>query len=151
MWSQKTAEILLVEDDARDAELALAALSKRNISKHVVHVVDGYEALDFITYTGVVTWSPAGGPRRVPRVILLDLKLKTLSGLDVLRQLKAEERTRIIPVVVFTGSVREIEMVESYRLGVNSYVIKPQDSSLFQQMVGDIGHYWLNLNRGPTL
>ena len=140
MWSQKPADILLVEDDTADAELALTALQERNISKNVVHVVDGYEALDFITYVAVVT------PGHAPKVILLDLKLKTISGLEVLRQLKAEERTQTIPVVVFTSSMLEIEMVESYRLGVNSYVIKPADHKAYQRVVGDIGYYWLNLN-----
>lgn len=144
MWSQKPADILLVEDDVQDAELALAALTERNISHNVVHVVDGFEALDFITYTGVVT------TRQPPKVILLDLKLKTTSGLEVLRQLKAEDQTKMIPVVVFTSSVQEIELVESYRLGVNSYILKPTDHDAYRQIIGEIGHYWLNLNRSPA-
>lgn len=144
MWLQKPADILLVEDNARDAELALAALQERNISKNVVHIVDGYEALDFISYASVVS---SGSP---PKVILLDLKLKTISGLDVLRQLKDEDRTKTIPIVVFTSSMQEIELIESYRLGVNSYVIKPTDYKTYQQVVGDIGYYWLNLNRSPV-
>lgn len=144
MWSQKPADILLVEDDVQDAELALAALTERNISQNVVHVVDGFEALDFITYTGVVT------TRQPPKVILLDLKLKTTSGLEVLRQLKAEDQTKMIPVVVFTSSIQEIELVESYRLGVNSYILKPTDHDAYRQIIGEIGHYWLNLNRSPA-
>jgi CheY-like chemotaxis protein len=86
----------------------------------------------------------------VPKVILLDLNLKTVSGLDVLRQLKAEDNTKTIPVVVFTGSQRDIDLIESYRLGVNSYVMKPADPGKFMQVVGDIGNYWLNINHPPA-
>jgi CheY-like chemotaxis protein len=144
---QKFADILLVEDDAKDAELVLEALRQRHISTNVVHVVDGYEAMDFISHSGMfVSWSEL----RVPKVILLDLKLKTVNGLDVLRQIKAEDNTRTIPVVVFTGSQRDIDLVESYRLGVNSYVMKPADSTQFIQVVGDIGNYWLNINQPPA-
>jgi two-component system, response regulator len=144
MLSQQSADILLVEDDVNDAELALAALRQRNISEKVVHVVDGNEALSFISYASLFgDW----GGGNLPKVILLDLKLKTINGLDVLRQLKSEDHTKTIPVVVFTGSQREIELVESYRLGVNSYVIKPSDHKEYAQIVGDIGHYWVNINR----
>jgi len=105
--------------------------------------MDGNEALDFISYAGLfATW----GEGNLPKVILLDLNLRGMNGLDILRQLKTEERTKTIPIVVFTGSQREIELVESYRLGVNSYVIKPADHKEFSQIVGDIGHYWLNIN-----
>ena len=83
---------------------------------------------------------------KIPKVILLDLQLQNTSGLDVLRQLKADQRARTIPVVVFTSSKREIEMVESYHLGVNSYVLKPTEAEEFIRVVGDIGHYWLNVN-----
>ncbi|MGH7992541.1 MAG: response regulator [Limisphaerales bacterium] len=144
---QKLVDILLVEDDAKDAELVLEALRQSHISTNVVHVLDGYEAMDFISQSGMfVNW----GDMHVPKVILLDLKLKTVSGLDVLRQIKAEDRTRAIPVVVFTGSQRDIDMVESYRLGVNSYVMKPANSGKFMQVVGDIGNYWLNINQPPA-
>ena len=144
MIAQKSADILLVEDNAKDAELALTALQERNISQNVLHVMDGGEALDFISYAGnFADW----GEGNVPKVILLDLELKAMSGLDVLRQLKSEERTRAIPIVMFTSSQREIELVESYRLGVNSYVIKPTGYKEFAQVVADIGHYWVNINR----
>jgi len=86
----------------------------------------------------------------VPRVFLLDLKLKTVSGLDVLRQIKAEDHTKAIPVVVFTSSQRDIDLIESYRLGVNSYVMKPTDSAKFAQVAGEIGNYWLNINQPPA-
>jgi two-component system, response regulator len=144
---QKFVDILLVEDDAKDAELVLEALRQRHISSSVVHVLDGYEAMDFISQSGLfVNWRDM----HVPRVILLDLKLKSVSGLDVLRQLKAEEHTKAIPVVVFTGSQRDIDLVESYRLGVNSYVMKPADAGKFMQVVGEIGNYWLNINHPPA-
>jgi CheY-like chemotaxis protein len=147
IWSQKSADILLVEDDAKDAELVLEALGERNISKQIVHVVDGYEALDFIAYLGVVAGTQGV---LLPKVVLLDLKLKTVSGLEVLEQLKSEERTRQIPVVVFTASLSGIELIVSYRLGVNSYVVKPTNHEKFKQIVGEIGHYWVNVNQLPT-
>ena len=144
---RKSVDILLVEDNAKDAELVVEALRQRHISTNVVHVVDGYEAMDFISHSGLfINWRDL----QVPRIILLDLKLKTVSGLDVLRQLKAEDNTKTIPVVVFTGSQRDIDLIESYRLGVNSYVMKPADAGKFMQVVGDIGNYWLNINHPPA-
>jgi two-component system response regulator len=143
---QFAADILLVEDEANDAELVLAALKKRDISGDVVHLTDGDQFMDSIFYASLYSsWHDI----KIPKVILLDLKLKTVNGLDVLRLLKGDARARTIPVVVFTASEREIELVESYRLGVNSYVIKPVDSEKFMEIVGDIGHYWLNINQ-PT-
>lgn len=144
MWPQ-AADILLVEDDPNDAEMALAALRERNIFREVVHLMDGPDALLYISSTGLFDASQV----RLPKVILLDMKLKTVTGLDVLRQLKVEERTRTIPVVMFTSNQREIEVIESYHLGVNSYVIKPADYETYKQVVGDMGHYWLNINRSP--
>jgi two-component system, response regulator len=141
---QFSADILLVEDEANDAELVLAALKRRDIPGDVVHLTDGDQFVDSIFYASLYSsWHDI----KIPKVILLDLKLKTVNGLDVLRLLKADARARTIPVVVFTGSEKEIEMVESYRLGVNSFVIKPTDSEKFMEIVGDIGHYWLNINR----
>jgi two-component system response regulator len=146
MWAQ-AADILLVEDDVNDAELALAGLRQRNISQNIVHVLDGADALIFISNTNL--FGESAGVK-MPKVILLDLKLKNISGLDVLRNLKIEDRTKTIPVVVFTASQREIELVESYRLGVNSYVIKPADPKTYMQVVGDMGYYWLKINRSPV-
>ena len=145
MWP-KTADILLVEDNPTDAEMALMALRDRNIFNQVVHVMDGSEALIFLSNIGLF----GEGNVNLPRVIFLDLKLKSVSGLDVLRQLKVEDRTRTIPVVVFTSSQREIELIESYHLGVNSYVIKPTDFSKYKEVVGEMGHYWLNINKSPA-
>jgi len=141
---QFAADILLVEDEANDAELVLAALKKRDIPGEVVHLTDGDQFMDSIFYASLYSsWHDI----KIPKVILLDLKLKTVNGLDVLRLLKGDARARTIPVVVFTASEREIEMLESYRLGVNSYVIKPTDSQKFMEIVGEIGHYWLNINQ----
>lgn len=146
MSAQISADILLVEDDAKDAELALAALRERSISGEVVHIVDGDQLVDSVFYASLYSnWSEI----KVPKIILLDLKLKTMNGLDVLRQLKADARAKTIPVVVFTSSQREIELVESYRLGVNSYILKPTDAAEYMRVVGEIGHYWLNVNQPP--
>ena len=143
----KSVDILLVDDDAKDAELVLEALRQRHISSNIVHVVDGHEAMDFISNSDLyVNWQDL----HVPRVILLDLKLKTVSGLDVLRQFKAEDNTKAIPVVVFAGSSQDIELIESYRLGVNSYVMKPADAGKFMQLVGEIGNYWVKVNHPPA-
>lgn len=144
MKPQFSADILLVEDEPNDAELILTALKKRNISGEVVHLTDGDQFMDSIFYAGLYSsWHGI----KIPKVILLDLKLKSVHGLDVLRVLKADTRARTIPVVVFTASHRDIELVESYNLGVNSYVTKPTDPEEFMRIVGDIGHYWLNVNQ----
>lgn len=140
---QFSADILLVEDEAHDAELVLKALEKRNISAEVVHLADGDRFMDSIFFASLYSdWHNI----KIPRVILLDLKLRTVNGLDVLRLLKSDARARTIPVVVFTSSQKEIEQIESYQLGVNSYVVKPSDAEAFMEIVGDIGHYWLNVN-----
>ena len=147
MLMPKSVDILMVEDDAKDAELVLEALRQRHISSNVVHVVDGHEAMDFISHSDLyLNWQDL----YIPKVILLDLKLTTVSGLDVLRQLKAEDNTKAIPVVVFTGSPRDIDLIESYRLGVNSYVMKPNDAGEFMEVVGEIGNYWVKVNHPPA-
>jgi two-component system, response regulator len=146
MIQEKAVDILLVEDDPNDAALTLRALKQRNVGERVFHVIDGDEALDFIFATGLYgEWEPAGPPK----LILLDLKLRKVSGLEVLRELKAQELTKVIPVVVLTSSREEIKTVESYKLGVNSYVIKPADSKAFAQIIGDVGYYWLSINQPP--
>ena len=144
MQPQFSADILLVEDEANDAELIIAALKKCNIPGEVVHLTDGDQFMDSIFYAGLyASWHEI----KIPKVILLDLQLKTVNGLDVLRLLKADARARTIPVVVFTSSQQDIEQVESYNLGVNSFVNKPGDAEEFMRVVGDIGHYWLNVNQ----
>jgi len=141
-------EILLVEDNPNDAELAMRALKKNNLANNVYRVHDGEEALDFIFARGRFKTRKI---ENAPKVILLDLKLPKIDGLEVLRIIKADPLTRIIPVVVLTSSKEERDMIESYRLGVNSYIIKPVDFDKFIDSVRDIGLYWLLLNQQPDI
>jgi CheY-like chemotaxis protein len=137
-------EILLVEDNPRDVEMTLRALKKKNLANKVHVVTDGAEALDFIFSRGAYAHRD---PNHVPKVVLLDLKLPKVSGLEVLRAIKGDEQTRTIPVVVLTSSQEEKDMVESYRLGVNSYIVKPLDFDKFVEAVGQLGLYWLLINK----
>ena len=137
-------EILLVEDNPRDVEMTVRALKKRNLANNVHVAKDGAEALDFLFTTGAHV---DRHPNHTPKVVLLDLKLPKVSGLEVLKKLKADERTRTIPVVVLTSSQEEKDMVESYRLGVNSYIVKPVDFDKFVEAIGEIGLYWLLVNK----
>ncbi len=139
-------EILLVEDNAEDAELTLHALQKCRLGNHIQVAHDGAEALDFIFQTGAFAHRTDSNPR----LILLDLKLPKVDGLDVLRRIKADPRTRSIPVVVLTSSREERDIVESYQLGVNSYITKPVDFEQFADAVQHIGYYWLLLNQPPA-
>jgi len=138
--------ILLVEDNPRDAELAIRALRKRNLANHLVHVQDGQEALDWLFGTGAYL---GRGTTHHPKVVLLDLKLPKVDGLEVLRAMRADERTRPIPVVVLTSSRVDQDVVTSYSLGVNSYIVKPVDFEKFSSAVAEAGHYWLLLNHKP--
>ena len=143
-------EILLVEDNPRDAELALRALKKHNLADRLVWVKDGAEALEFIF--GPNTKGAANGNRKLccrPKVILLDLKLPKVDGLEVLGQLKANEESRIIPVVVLTSSREDQDIAQSYKLGVNSYIVKPVNFDNFSEAVAQLGLYWLLLNQPP--
>ena len=140
-------EILLVEDNPSDLEVALRALREHKLCNNVQVARDGEEALDFIFCQG----SFAGRrPDELPRVILLDLKLPLIDGLEVLRQIRADARTRNVPVVVLTSSTEERDVVESYALGVNSYIAKPVGFEQFTDAMQAIGMYWLMLNRPPT-
>ena len=134
-------EILLVEDNPDDAELTLRALTRHNLANRVHVARDGAEALDFLL--GDSSRAP------VPKVILLDLKLPKVDGLDVLRRIKENDRTKAIPVVVLTSSREEPDIVTSYRLGANSYIVKPVDFEAFVRAVADVGLYWLLLNERP--
>ena len=139
-------EILLVEDNPNDEELTLRALRKHNLANRVHVVRDGAEALEFIFATGAYT------DRKMengPKVILLDLKLPKVDGLEVLRRVKSDERTKATPVVVLTSSREERDVVESYKLGVNSYMVKPVDFDQFIQAVSQLGMYWVLLNQRP--
>jgi len=139
-------EVLLVEDNPRDAEMALRTLRKRNLANSVVHLKDGQQALDWIFGTGDHT---GRDPALQPRVVLLDLKLPKVDGLEVLRTIRGDERTRNMPVVVVTSSREERDLVESYKLHVNSYVVKPVDFESFATAMSELGHYWLLLNQRP--
>ena len=146
MRNENEIEILLVEDNPNDVELTLRALKKHNLANKVFVVKDGEEALDFIFATG--KYSKRKNEEH-PKVILLDLKLPKVGGLEVLRQIKADETTKLIPVVVLTSSKEEKDIVESYRLGVNSYITKPVDFDKFVECVSELGLYWLLYNKPP--
>jgi len=136
-------EILHVEDNARDAELTLRALRKRNLTNHVVHVSDGQAALDWLFGIGEYAGRDIN---HFPKVILLDLKLPKVDGIEVLRAIRSDARTRRIPVVVLTSSREEQDIVRTYDLGVNSYIVKPVDFENFSAAVAEAGHYWLLIN-----
>jgi len=137
-------DILLVEDNARDAEMTLRALRKRNLASSVVHVQDGQEALDWLHGTDLHDARPR------PKVVLLDLKLPKVDGLEVLRAIRADQRTRLLAVVVMTSSQEQRDVIESYHLGVNSYVVKPADFDSYSAAVAELGHYWLLVNQVPS-
>jgi len=140
-------EILLVEDNPDDLEMTLRALRKANLANHIQTARDGAEALDFIFCRG-----PHSG-RRIedrPKVILLDLKLPKVDGLEVLQRLKSDPRTKMIPVAILTSSKEQRDVVESYNLGVNSYIVKPVNFDRFATAVRELGMYWLLLNQSPN-
>lgn len=138
--------ILLVEDSPDDEALTLRALKKNNIRNQVVVARDGVEALDYLFATGAEAGREA---RAKPQVILLDLNLPKLDGLEVLRRIRADERTRLLPVVILTSSKEERDRIEGYSLGANSYIRKPVDFGQFTEAVRHLGLYWLVLNEPP--
>jgi CheY-like chemotaxis protein len=140
-------EILLVEDNPTDAELATLALTERKLANKLVWVKDGAEALDFLFATGAYTDRNIENP---PKVVLLDLRLPKVDGLEVLQRIKADERTKRIPVVVLTSSKEDRDVLASYNLGVNSYISKPVDFDEFAKVVSDLGLYWLLINCPPV-
>jgi CheY-like chemotaxis protein len=139
-------EILLVEDDPRDARLTVRELESANLKNKIALARDGEEALDFLFCRGAYSYRSAGHP---PGLVLLDLKLPKVDGLQVLQEIKACEETRAIPVVVLTSSREERDMVQSYQLGVNSYIQKPVDFDQFRQTIKTMGLYWLVVNQPP--
>ncbi len=146
MTESTAVEVLLVEDNATDAELALRALRGKGLRNAFVVAKDGAEALDFVYSRG--EWE-GRDLENGPRLILLDLRLPRVDGIEVLRQLKADERTRPIPVVVLTSSRQDPGIQACYELGANSYIVKPVDFDKFAASVADLGYYWLLLNEPP--
>jgi len=139
--------ILLVEDNPDDAELTIRAFAKAKIANAIVHVTDGQEALDYLFATG----THAGrDPAAAPTMVLLDLNLPRLNGLDVLKAMRADARTRFVPVVMLTSSNEERDLIASYDLGANSFVRKPVDFAQFLEAAQQLGMYWLVLNQQPT-
>lgn len=147
MENLKETEILLVEDNPNDMELTLRAMSRCNLANKIHVAKDGVEALEYVFAIGAYSERDI---KDKPQVILLDLKLPRIDGLEVLRKIKSDERTKVIPVVVLTSSTEERDIIESYELGVNSYIVKPVDFDKFINAVSEIGLYWMLLNRPPV-
>ena len=140
-------EILLVEDSPADAEMTLRALRRNNLANRVHWVKDGAEALDYMSCAGAYA---ARDRANGPKLVMLDIKMPKIDGIEVLRRLKGEPATRNIPVVIMTSSNEEGDVVKSYRLGVNSYIVKPLDFSAIADVVRQAGFYWLVINRTPA-
>ena len=138
----------MVEDNIHDAEMTIRALRKVNLSNNLVHVKDGEEALDFIFGRGKFTGRET---EQLPKVILLDIKMPKVDGIEVLRQLKSQDTCKTIPVVIMTSSKEEQDVIRSYQLGVNSYVVKPVDFEGFAKAVSELGMYWLLTNQPPLI
>ena len=141
-------EILLVEDNPNDLELTMRALRKARLGNHIQVARDGAEAIDYLFGEGAFAGRDVND---TPKMILLDLKLPKVDGIEVLRRIKADPRTQFVPVVVLTSSKEQRDVVESYRLGVNSYIVKPVDFERFVTAVQELGMYWLLLNQPPKL
>lgn len=139
-------EILLVEDNPLDAELTRRALTKSGVVNKLLRLEDGQQALDYLFRRGAYTERDDS----LPRLILLDLKMPRVDGLEVLRAIRAEKRTKGLPVVIMTSSEEERDITESYDLGINGYVVKPVEFVAFAEVVRQVGFYWLAINRAPT-
>ena len=137
-------DIILVEDNPDDAALVIRALKKNNLANNLVHLNDGVEALDYIFGTG--TFQDKGTQRAHPKVILLDLKMPRINGIEVLERVKGDPRTKSIPVVVLTSSAEDPDVKRCYELGANSYIVKPVEFDNFHKAVSELGFYWLLLN-----
>lgn len=140
-------EILLIEDNPNEAELTIRSLKKHNLANKLLHIDDGADALDYIFSQGKYEGQEI---HHQPKLILLDLKLPRVDGLEILRQVKSNEQTKCIPVVVLTSSKEDRDIIESHRLGVNSYIVKPVDFDSFTKAVADLGLYWIILNQSPA-
>ena len=137
-------EILLIEDNPDEAQLTIRSLKSHNLANRLMHIDDGEEALEFIFSTGKYAGNKV--PFN-PKLILLDLKLPKVDGLEILRRLKADERTKLLPVAILTSSNEERDIIESYKLGVNSYIVKPVNFESFSKAVLELGLYWMLLNQ----
>jgi len=140
MINNMPVEVLLIEDNAEDAELTIRVLRKHNLASNLVHLQDGEAALDFLF---------AEGSNNIPKLILLDLKMPKVDGIEVLNKIKNDDQKKIIPVVVLTSSKEERDIIESYKLGVNAYVVKPVEFEKFVEAVAQLGLFWLLLNQPP--
>jgi two-component system response regulator len=142
--NKEKVEILLIEDNPADVEMTLNALKSRNLGNKVKVLTDGEEAIDYLFNVCAISVQ-----EECPLLILLDLKLPKINGLEVLEKIRSDERTKMIPVVVLTSSAEERDRIESYKLGVNSYIVKPVDFDSFSEVVSEIGFYWVLLNKTP--
>jgi CheY-like chemotaxis protein len=140
-------EILLVEDNINDAELTIRALRKNNIANNIIHLIDGAEALDFLLGKGKYSGRNTNSK---PKVILLDIKMPKVDGMEALKQIKANEETKTIPVVVLTSSKENPDVEQAYLLGANSYIIKPVEFENFKEAVVEMGMYWILYNHPPV-
>jgi two-component system response regulator len=139
MTNKAAVEILLVEDNPDDAELTIRVLKKHNLANNLVHLHDGEEALKFLFENDM----------NIPKIILLDLKMPKVDGIEVLRKIKSDDTRKIIPVIVLTSSKEDRDIIESYKLGVNAYVVKPVEFDKFMEAVAQLGLFWLLLNQSP--
>lgn len=144
----KEVDILLVEDNMNDAELIIEALREVNLANNLVHLEDGEEALDFIFARGPYASRMI---KDVPKVILLDIKMPKVDGIEVLRQIRANSETNLIPIVIMTSSKEEQDIIKSYQLGANSFVVKPVEFNNFSKAVSELGLYWVLTNQPPAL
>ncbi len=140
-------QIILVEDNLDDAALVIRALKKNNLANHLVHLKDGVEAIDFVFGTG--TFEGKGIQSKMPKVMLLDLKMPRVNGMEVLEKIKSDPNTKSIPIVILTSSAEDPDIKRCYQLGANSYIVKPVEFDNFSKAVSDLGLYWLLLNNAP--
>lgn len=141
-------DVVLIEDNPQDAELTIRTLKELNLADHLIHLTDGQEGLDFLFGTGAYEGRDVC---QRPKVVLLDLKLPKLDGIEVLRELRADERLKRIPVVILTSSSEERDVTNAYRLGANSYIVKPMDFQSYLDVIGKMGWYWLKINLYPNV
>lgn len=148
MSNHNSIEILLVEDNRNDAELTIRELKKHNMANSLFHVKDGEEALEFIFATG--RYASSRDMQSAPKVILLDIQMPKVNGIEVLQKIKSDERTRAIPVVILTSSKEDPDVKKCYSLGANSYIVKPVNFEGFAEAIRNLGFYWLLLNQRPS-